>query len=152
MPLESTKVHARPKAPAKWRYGNTAVVSRMRGAAAVEYGLLLPMLLLFILGLMECGRLFWTYTTLDRAAEAAARCGAVNATLCATSTQIQNYAVTQAYGLTISASAFTASTPACGVQVTASFPFTLVIPFVTAGTPSGAFNIITLSAAACYPI
>src|SRR6202035_5573687 len=120
MLLESTKVHARPKAPAKWRCGNTAVVSRMRGAAAVEYGLLLPMLLLFILGLMECGRLFWTYTTLDRAAQAAARCGAVNATLCGTSTQIQDYAVTQAYGLTVSASAFTASTPTCGVLVTAS--------------------------------
>jgi hypothetical protein len=101
---------------------------------------------------MECGRLFWTYTTLYRAVEAAARCGAINSVLCGTTTQIQNYAVTQAFGLTIAASAFTAATPACGVQVSASFPFTLVIPWVTVGTPSGSFNIITLTPAACYPL
>lgn len=126
--------------------------SRACGTVAIEFALLLPALLLFVLGLAECGRLFWAYTTLYRATEAAARCGAVNALICATATQIQNYAVTQAYGLTVDASAFTASTAACGVQVSASFPFTLMIPWVTVGTPTGAFNVITLSTMACYPL
>jgi Flp pilus assembly protein TadG len=125
---------------------------RIRGTVAVEYALLLPALLLFILGIAECGRLFWAYTTLYRATQAAARCGAVNASICATASQIQNYAVTQAYGLTVDASVFTASTASCGVRVSASFPFTLLIPWVTAGTPSGAFNIITLTSTACYPL
>lgn len=125
---------------------------KMRGAVAVEYAFVLPVLLLFILGILECSRLFWTYTTLYRAAEAAARCGAVNATLCATTSQIQSYAAAQAYGLTVNASAFTAATAACGMQVTASFPFTLVIPWISTAAPSGAFNIITLSPAACYPL
>jgi Flp pilus assembly protein TadG len=121
------------------------------GAVAIEYAFVLPILLLFVLGILECSRLFWTYTTLYRATEAAARCGAVDVTLCATAAEIQAYAVTQAYGLTINASAFTAASAACGMQVTASFPFTLVIPWITAGTPSGSFNIITLNSTACYP-
>ena len=118
----------------------------------MEYAFVLPVLLLLVLGLMECGRLFWTYTTLYRAAEAAARCGAVNATLCATTAQIQNYAVDQAFGLTVAASAFTIATAACGLRVTGSVPFTLVIPWVSTGTPSGAFNVITLTPTACYPL
>jgi Flp pilus assembly protein TadG len=123
----------------------------MCGAVAIEYAFVLPTLLLFVLGILECGRLFWTYTTIYRATEAAARCGAVNVSTCATAAQIEAYAATQAYGLTISASAFTAASTACGMQVTASFPFTLVIPWITVGTPSGSFNIITLNTTACYP-
>ncbi len=125
---------------------------RVRGTVAVEYALLLPALLLFMLGLVEVGRLYWTYSTLSRATEAAARCGAINTTTCATTTQIQDYAVTQAYGLTVDSSVFTASTASCGVQVSASYPFTLMIPWLTVGTASGAFNIITLSSTACYPL
>jgi Flp pilus assembly protein TadG len=106
---------------------------------------------MLVLGIMECGRLFWTYTTLYRAAEAAARCAAVNSVLCGTAAQIQAYAATQAYGLTLGASAFTAVTAACGMQVSASVPFTLFIPWVTTGS-SGAFDLITLSPVACYPV
>lgn len=125
---------------------------RNGGAVAIEYALLLPALLMLLFGIMECGRLYWTYTTLYRATEAAARCGAVNATLCATASQIQDYAVTQAFGLTVTASMFTATTAACGVQVSASLPFLLMIPWVTTSTPSGAFNLLTLNPVACYPI
>jgi Flp pilus assembly protein TadG len=121
------------------------------GAVAIEYAFVLPILLLLLLGSLECSRLFWTYMTLYWAAEAAARCGAVNATICPTAALIQAYAVTQAYGLTISASAFTAASATCGMQATASFPFTLVIPWIAAGTASGSFNIITLNPTACYP-
>jgi hypothetical protein len=49
----------------------------MYGAVAIEYAFVLPALLLFLLGILECGRLFWSYTTLYRATEAAARCGAI---------------------------------------------------------------------------
>ena len=114
------------------------------GEVVIEYAVLLPVLLMFVFGIMDVGRLIWTQATLDRAVEAAARCGAINSTSCGTATQIQNYAVTQAFGLTVAASAFTASTPVCGVQVIASFPFAFVTPLVRS---SG----LTLSATACYP-
>ncbi len=114
------------------------------GAVLIEYALLLPALLLFVLGIMDVGRLIWTQTTLNRAVEAAARCGAIDTKNCSTLTQIQNYAVTQAFGLTITASAFTASAAGCGAQVVASFPFVFVTPFIAPGA-------ITLAATACYP-
>ena len=65
---------------------------------AIEYGLILPAMLLFTLGIMDTGRLLWTYITLSRAAEAAARCGAVNNTRRAPAS-IPAYAVTQAWGI-----------------------------------------------------
>ena len=58
------------------------------GATALEYALVLPMLLLFIIGIIDVSRLLWTYTTLTRATEAAARCGAVDKTNCGTITAI----------------------------------------------------------------
>ena len=115
-----------------------------RGSVAVEYGIILPVLLMLVLGIVDMGRLIWTQTTLDRAVEAAARCGAVNAIQCGTVPQVQSYAVGEAYGLTIQTSDFAVSTQACGVEVKASYPFTLVIPWI-------ARSELTLSATACYP-
>jgi Flp pilus assembly protein TadG len=115
-----------------------------RGTVAVEYALVLSALLLFVFGIMDTGRVLWTRITLERAVEAAARCAAVDTATCGTPTEIQAYAATQAFGLTIASTAFTPSTAACGSLVTASLPFTFVIPWI--GT-SG----ITLTASACYP-
>src|SRR5208282_1950580 len=86
-----------------------------RGATALEYGIILPVLLLFLLGIMDVGRLLWVYTTLYHAAETAARCAAVNTTLCGTATQIQNDAAAQAWGMTVTPGVFSVSNPSCGV-------------------------------------
>jgi len=120
--------------------------SRRRGAVAIEYALILPALLLFVIGIIDTGRLIWTYTTLYRAAEAAARCAAINVIDCGTAGQIQNYAVSQAWGLTISTQAFTVTTAACGIQVKGTYDFTLAIPAFTSH-----LGTITLTATACYP-
>jgi Flp pilus assembly protein TadG len=132
--------------------------SCQRGAVAVEYAFVLPVLVLFLLGIMDTGRLLWTYTTLHRASEAAARCGAIPATGtgydCTTSSGTQNYAVLQAWGLATTASVFTVSTPACGTQVVASYNFAFVIPWFSwfyTVLPLGPSNSITLTATACYP-
>ena len=118
------------------------------GATALEYALVLPMLLLFIIGIIDVSRLLWTYTTLTRATEAAARCGAVDKTNCGTITAIVSRAVTEAWGLTIASSAFAVTTPACGVQVVGSYDFVWAIPTLATTTPLGT---ITLKATACYP-
>lgn len=115
-----------------------------RGSVAVEYGIVLPALLLLVLGLIDTGRLVWTQTTLDRAVEAAARCGAVDSVKCATAAAVQSYAVSEAYGLTIEASAFTVAAKTCGISVSAEYPFKLVIPWI-------ARTDLTLAAEACYP-
>ena len=130
-------------------------IFRRRGTAAIEYAIVLPVLLLFVLGIMDTGRLLWTYVTIYRATEAAARCAAIAAAVptavpCSTSALTQTYAVAAAWGLNINASAFTVSTPACGKQVHASYDFQFVIPWFPAfgGSPLGT---TTLVATVCYP-
>lgn len=120
-----------------------SLLSDRRGTTAIEYAIILPALLLFLLGIMDTGRLLWTYSTLYRAAEAAARCGAVNVTDCASTTQIRNQAVAAAWGLTVDASAFTVANQSCGMQVSATYSFTFTIP---------GFSAITLNPTACHPI
>jgi len=120
-----------------------------RGAAAVEYGLILPVMLLFVFGIIDIGRLMWTYTTLSRATEAAARCGAVDMNNCATVTQIKTRGVNEAWGLTIAPSAFTPTAAACGVHVVGTYSFVFAIPALMGASPLGT---ITLNATACYPI
>ena len=118
---------------------------RQGGAVALEYGIILPVFLMLVLGLIDTGRLLWTQTTLDRAVEAAARCGAVNTVACGTAAQVQQKAVDEAYGLTIETSSFTVSVRSCGVQVDADYPFKLIIPWI-------ARTDLTLTASGCYPV
>jgi len=127
---------------AGWRHRRRK--RRTDGATAVEYALVLPALLLFVLGIIDVSRLLWTYTTLHRAVEAAARCGAVNEIDCVSSGQIQSYAAAQAWGMTITPGAFTVSNPACGVQVQANYDFTFIIPWMLGSSTLG------LRATACY--
>ena len=131
-----------PKAP---------LISRRRGAVAIEYAIVLPVLLLFLLGIMDVGRLLWTYSTLHRATDSAARCAAIQAASCATVGKTQNFAVAEAWGLLIGVSAFTVSNQACGVQVVANYTFGFVIPWLSVVSPFGASNSIPLTATACYP-
>jgi Flp pilus assembly protein TadG len=133
------------------RAAKSHFATNRRGAAAVEYAIILPVLLLFVLGIMDVGRLLWTYATLVSATDAAARCYAIAASACTTPAQVQTYAVTQAGGLNISSSAFTASTQSCGAQVSATLVFAFVIPWMEAVPPFGKSNSMTLNATACYP-
>lgn len=113
-----------------------------RGTALIEYAIIVPTLLLFILGIMDTGRLLFNYATLYRAVEAAARCGSINEVDCDTTAKIQTEAVDQAWGMTVATSDFTVTTPACGTQVAASYSFSFTIP---------GFSAITLAPTACVP-
>jgi Flp pilus assembly protein TadG len=119
---------------------------------ALEYGLLLPALLLLMLTSMDVGRLIWTYATLHRAVEAAARCAAVNPTSCGTPTVIANRAASEAWGLGIAPSAFTSQTLGCGAQVSASYNFPLLIPWIGGDQPQNQPSSIALTVSACYPL
>lgn len=136
--------------------------SHTAGSMAVEYALILPALLLFTLGLMDVSRLVWTYTTLTRATEVAARCGALSnptqcnyQNLCAgnipacAATEAQNFGISNA-----TAANFVVTTPAlaCGVQVKANYTFQFLVPWFpqfSASAPFGA-TTMTLNATSCY--
>lgn len=115
-----------------------------QGASALEFAITAPVFFLFIFGTVELGLMFWTQAGLQHGAEMAARCASINTTLCPNSnpSAITSYATQQAFGLTLPASTFTYSTPACGNQVNASYAFQFY------GLDLGP---LTLSAQACFP-
>ena len=115
-----------------------------RGATAVEMAFILPVLILLLVGLMETGRLIWTQSVLHYAVEHAARCAAIDTNNCATTAQVQNYAIAMASPVPVTRADFTVTTPACGSQVAASYPFQTVVANMLP------YNI-TLSAQSCFP-
>jgi len=114
------------------------------GATVVEFGLTAPVFFAMLFGLIDGGMLLWTQLGLQHATEMAARCASVNKNLCASATQVQSYASTQALGLAMAPSVFTLTQPSCGSQVAASFDFGLIGGYY--GTP-----VITITATACFP-
>jgi Flp pilus assembly protein TadG len=122
------------------------------GSMALEYGLILPVLVLMILGTMEVGRLIWTYTTLVRAVEASARCAAVNPAACGSASQIASRAATEAWGLAPATSVFTSQILACGMTVTATYNHSLLIPWPGGSDAEHPSNSIPLTVTACYPL
>ena len=134
------------------RYKSAAGSDRVCGSIAVEYAIVLPALLMFLLGLVDAGRLFWSYTTLSRSVAAASRCAAVDTNNCPTASAVQSYAAGQAWGLNPSP-AFTVTTAAAcgGTQVQGTTVFQFFTPWFYGAAPFGAGNTLTLSATACYP-
>jgi hypothetical protein len=96
-----------------------------------------------LLGVVEVGRQLWTLNALHYWAQQAARCAAVNSTLCGTNDLLRAWAAGIG-GSTLPGSAFTLdTTQACGMQVTATYAMHLYIPYV-------GFNP-SLQAIACFP-
>lgn len=116
------------------------------GVAAVEFVILSPVAFGLLFAIIDAGFLIFTQVGLEHAVESAARCSAINSTVCGTASSIKSYAVTQAYGLAISSGAFSydPNKPACGKFVSASYTYTYFSSsFLTASIP--------LTAQACFP-
>jgi Flp pilus assembly protein TadG len=111
-----------------------------RGATAVEFALLLPILASILLGIIWASLFTYSAASLHYAVEGAARCYSVG-NQCTSASAAQNYAKSRYYGANVPT--FTASTAACGHQVS--------------GTVTVAFSLalaswkVPLSATACFP-
>jgi Flp pilus assembly protein TadG len=121
-----------------------ALLRDSSAASAVEFGITAPAFFAALLGAFELGMLLWSQVTLQHATELAARCASVNPAVCSSVTATQAYAAQQALGLTVPASTFSVSSPACGNQVTASYDFMNIAAMF--GIPK-----ITLNAKSCFP-
>ena len=132
-----------------WRHRPTR--RRRLGSIAVEYAIVLPVLLMVLLGVIDAGRVIWSYTTLLRAVQVAARCAVVDSDNCGTVAKVQSYAASQAWGLNLTASAFSVTKITCGMQVRGTMVYQFVTPWFYVAAPFGASNTLTLSASACYP-
>jgi Flp pilus assembly protein TadG len=130
------------------------------GAVAIEMAFLLPVFLLMLVGIEEFGRALWIQTSLQFACEKAARCAAVSPGQCTapggTTINVPAYAASQAFGVTVPASAFTykanqicgtaSSTGTGGAEVDASYRFQSVAAGLLPSLAS-----ITLTAKSCHP-
>ena len=119
---------------------------------AVEFALVGPLLIAFLFSIYEVGQALWTQGVLDFAVEQAARCASVNAGTCGTANAITGYAAGLTSPLNLNKSVFTATTPACGNQVTASYQFNFVsigiLPIInTRLFPTS----VVLTSSSCYP-
>jgi Flp pilus assembly protein TadG len=121
-----------------------ALLSDRGGATAVEFSLILPAFLLLLFGIVEFGRLLWTQSALHFAVEEAARCATVDAANCGSASAVQSFAVSRAAGLGLQNSVFSLTSPACGNQVSASYPFQFVMAALFPYS-------ITLTAQSCFP-
>lgn len=112
-----------------------------RGATMVEFALVLPALAALLVGGIYAGLAVYSATGLQSAAEQAARCYSVNASLCSTPSATQAYAKTQYYG--IQTPTFSASVQPCGHQVAATVTIPIIAVVENLNVP--------LSATACFP-
>lgn len=121
------------------------------GSTAVDYAIILPLLLMFMLGVADAGRLMWTYATLTRAIDATARCAAVDTIDCGTAQLVSSYAGNQLWGVDATQLSVTLASAACGKSVHGSYSFSFVTPFIWIAQPFGVSNSLTLTVSACYP-
>ena len=119
-----------------------ALARSRSGNAVVEMAFVLPAVLMFILGIIEVGRVMWLQNALNYSVVETARCISNAPNTCGTAAQAQSFAADQA-GAGFDSSVFTVTTASCGNQVTASYPVTLAIPYVNLSA--------TLTSQACYP-
>lgn len=124
------------------------------GAEAVEFALTSIPLFLFMLGVVDFSRLYWTQSELQYAAEATARCATVN---CCSSnpgpcgggsgtTGLQQFAANQLFGISAASSDlsnFSLTTQACGNQVSFNYTYNFMMgPLISTGS-------VTLTGSAC---
>jgi Flp pilus assembly protein TadG len=130
-----------------------------RGATMVEMAIVMATFLALLCGIIDFGRAAYTYTFVAKLARQGARWAIVRGAYCtgidhcpaaAGSTDIQPYVqslsegATAAGGLSASLSFPTcggSNAPGCVAQVTVSYPFNFMLPFL----PSGTWNISSTS-------
>lgn len=113
-----------------------------RGGAALEFALVLPVLVAVLIGGIYLANLAFASNSLHFAVQEGARCAAVKTTVCSDATTTITYAQNKYSGPRFSPT-FAYAHGACGHSVSANGNFPLVTGFGTLQVP--------VSAAACYP-
>lgn len=113
-----------------------------RGAAAVEFVLILAPMVMLTIGAINLSLMLYTVSTLNYAVEDAARCSTVKTTICTNQATTSTYAKTRYKGPV--APTFTRSSAACGNRVVGTANYKFTTGFTTTTIP--------LSASACYPL
>ena len=118
----------------------------IRGASALEFGLVLPAITTFIIGIAQVGYLLWIDNLLHYSVDAAARCGAVGSTTypCYGSGTANMTTTAKAlFGMavaTVPAGTFAANTACTGSGLSGSYTVNVLLA-----------KPVTVTAKSCYP-
>jgi Flp pilus assembly protein TadG len=116
-----------------------------RGQSAVEFALVLPLLLVFLLGIVEFGITFSHYVTLTDAARVGAR-KAITVRISGTTPEAARQAVRDAAGgldqgqLDVNVDDSDWASAGSQITVTATYPYTINIPLLGMSVVSGTLN------------
>lgn len=134
-----------------------------RGSSMPETVIVMAVLLAMICGIIDFGRAIYTYGFVAQLARQGARWAIVRGSQCtvltdcnATSSQVQAYVQSLAYGFTTPSSITATATwpscppgssgnaPGCTVEVTVTYPFKFVLPWMPTGS-LGTINMTSTS-------
>ncbi|MCE9508435.1 MAG: pilus assembly protein [Alphaproteobacteria bacterium] len=121
-----------------------------QGTVAVEFAMVAVLFMTFLFGIIEVGRVFWTWNTLQYAVETTARYAIVHQS--ATNSDLVTYAANRMSGISVDTSKLsvtTATTTISGIsfiEVTGTYAYTSIVPFLPA-----AMNSINLTAKVKVP-
>ena len=113
------------------------------GATALEFALVLPPFVMLVFGGFYSAGLYFVASSMQNAVDAGARCAAINTSVCKDSTTTVTYVKSQFAASSVITPTFTATSPACGQQVTGTVTYVLDTGLSRISVP--------LSATACYP-
>ncbi len=103
--------------------------SRERGAAVVEFALVLPLLLMLVLGAIDWGWYFYTREVVTNAAREGARAGSVSAVGTDAITAASSAATTYLSNLSLTGGSVNATTPDVTVGATVTHTVRVVVTF-----------------------
>ncbi|MGG2025715.1 TadE/TadG family type IV pilus assembly protein [Gottfriedia sp. S16(2024)] len=110
-----------------------------KGQSLVEFALVVPVLILLLFGILDFGRVYYTYLTLDHAGREAARTASIGKD----DATIKGVAISDAAGIKLTSDKITISpgTRSSGdnVTVTITYPVDFLTPVI--GQIVGTFNI-----------
>jgi Flp pilus assembly protein TadG len=107
-----------------------------RGAAAVEFGIILPLLMLILFGIIEFGMIMYSREVITNASREGARTGIVQATVKPTTGEIQTVVTNYLTGTGVDPNAVTITIAGAGLtapntlNVTVTYPYNFFAPGV----------------------
>jgi Flp pilus assembly protein TadG len=107
-----------------------------RGAAAVEFGILLPLLMLILFGIIEFGMIMYSREVITNASREGARTGIVQATVKPTVGDIQTMVTNYLTGTGVDPNAVTINVAGAGLTapntltVTVNYPYNFFVPAI----------------------
>jgi Flp pilus assembly protein TadG len=118
--------------------GKPRLLQRTEGATAVEFAIVLPVLLLLICSIMDFGNLYYQKHTVNEAARVGARLAAVGGTSSAVTTAVQRF------GSQLQTAPYMSPTnPASNTDVTVTVTSSvhIITPIISHFFPSNPYNV-----------